>query len=284
MTLQRIVRRAERELSQAWQVTGSLRCPVCGSNVRAFQPIAASFLEHWRIHGFDLDQQRFETLDIEAYHCPKCSATDRDRLYALYIDEFARSAPPRGTAIEFAPSGPLTARLRAALPGWRHRTADLYMANVEDKVDLCDMREQYPDASVDFFICSHVLEHVADDRAALRELNRMLKPGSEGIIMVPLHLDLQETRSVAQSATTAERWRHVGQDDHVRLHAIADFRSRVEGAGLQLRSLGEQHFTADRMRLNGIKPSSVLHIGRKPSNSAADPTRGPSSALPVPRG
>lgn len=33
-----------------------------------------------------------------------------------------------------------------------------------------------PDGIYDFVICNHVLEHVADDRAAYRELIRILKP------------------------------------------------------------------------------------------------------------
>jgi ubiquinone/menaquinone biosynthesis C-methylase UbiE len=42
-------------------------------------------------------------------------------------------------------------------------------------------------ASVDVLICSHVLEHVADDRRLLAEIRRVLKPGGRLILMVPIH-------------------------------------------------------------------------------------------------
>ena len=47
------------------------------------------------------------------------------------------------------------------------------MAGVDDVVDITDM-PMYADGSFDFFICSHVLEHVSDDRRALNELYRIL--------------------------------------------------------------------------------------------------------------
>jgi ubiquinone/menaquinone biosynthesis C-methylase UbiE len=42
-------------------------------------------------------------------------------------------------------------------------------------------------ASVDVLICSHVIEHVADDRRLLAEFRRVLKPGGHLILMVPIH-------------------------------------------------------------------------------------------------
>jgi ubiquinone/menaquinone biosynthesis C-methylase UbiE len=42
-----------------------------------------------------------------------------------------------------------------------------------------------PDASFDAIMCTEVLEHVPDPVAALKELNRLLKPGGHLIITVP---------------------------------------------------------------------------------------------------
>ena len=48
--------------------------------------------------------------------------------------------------------------------------------------------EQLPfrDGSFDVIYCSHVLEHVASDRAAMRELRRVLAPGGWAILQVPI--------------------------------------------------------------------------------------------------
>lgn len=57
-----------------------------------------------------------------------------------------------------------------------YRTADLMMSGVDDVVDITDMNS-YADGSFDFFICSHILEHVSDDGRALNELYRVLTAG-----------------------------------------------------------------------------------------------------------
>lgn len=43
------------------------------------------------------------------------------------------------------------------------------------------------DGSVSTVVCSEVLEHIKDDSQALRELNRVLKPGGALILTVPVH-------------------------------------------------------------------------------------------------
>ncbi len=50
------------------------------------------------------------------------------------------------------------------------------------------------DNSVDAHICFHVLEHIKEDRAAIAELYRTLKPGGVAYIMAPINLDFAETQ------------------------------------------------------------------------------------------
>src|SRR5262249_13884212 len=42
-----------------------------------------------------------------------------------------------------------------------------------------------PDASVDAVVLLNVLEHIKDDRAALRETSRILRPGGVAVVEVP---------------------------------------------------------------------------------------------------
>lgn len=65
-----------------------------------------------------------------------------------------------------------------------YETADLYMAGVDHKVDLTSL--PLASQSVDFVFASHVLEHIRDDRLALAEISRILKPGGIAILPVPL--------------------------------------------------------------------------------------------------
>lgn len=56
------------------------------------------------------------------------------------------------------------------------------------KLDLVQgsaMQLPFADASFDHIACSEVLEHLTDDRAAVRELFRVVKPGGNVVITVP---------------------------------------------------------------------------------------------------
>jgi hypothetical protein len=85
----------------------------------------------------------------------------RDRLAALEPGRHYRF-------IDFAPSLALSHWLRT-FKNIEYRTADYFRPNVDDQVDISNM-PLYGDNSVDLFMCSHILEHVPDDRAAMREL------------------------------------------------------------------------------------------------------------------
>ena len=68
----------------------------------------------------------------------------------------------------------------------------------------------------DFFICSHVLEHIPDDIKAMKELCRVLKTGGKGIAMVPINFEVEKTLE-DPGTNVAARWKYLGQDDHVRI-------------------------------------------------------------------
>ncbi|NJL48008.1 MAG: class I SAM-dependent methyltransferase, partial [Leptolyngbyaceae cyanobacterium SM2_5_2] len=46
-----------------------------------------------------------------------------------------------------------------------------------------------PDAAFDVILCNHVLEHVPDDRAAMLEMRRVLRPGGWALVTVPIWMD-----------------------------------------------------------------------------------------------
>jgi predicted SAM-dependent methyltransferase len=121
----------------------------------------------------------------------------------------------------------------------------------------------YATGSVDMFLCSHVLEHVPNDRQAVRELFRILRPGGWGILMVPLHVALTETYENPAITSDAERWKHFGQNDHLRVYAKPDFFAKVKEAGFALDALDESVFGAEAFRRHGIHTRSVLYIVKK---------------------
>ena len=71
-----------------------------------------------------------------------------------------------------------------------YHTADLMMNGCDFKVDMMYM--PFEDENYDFFICSHVLEHVESDDKAISELYRITKKGGCGILMAPIIVDLEK--------------------------------------------------------------------------------------------
>ncbi|WP_172827126.1 class I SAM-dependent methyltransferase [Mycobacterium asiaticum] len=189
-----------------------------------------------------------------------CGSTDRDRLYKLYIDSFLPPGPRR-RVVEFAPSTPLAAFLQSR-DDLHYRTADLMMDGVDDIVDIVDM-PTYSDASVDFFLCSHVLEHVSDDARALDELYRILTPGGRGIIMTPVTPEgsFDEDPAVTDEG---ERWRRFAQGDHLRLYDRATLCSRIRQSGFELSALDSHTFGEEMFARHAIAPGSVLYVVQKP--------------------
>ena len=77
-----------------------------------------------------------------------------------------------------------------------------------------------PDGAVDYVFTLNVLEHIEDDRAALADIYRVLKPGGRLFVYVPAFMALFSSMD-----------RHVG---HVRRYRLPEMVDRVEGAGFRV--------------------------------------------------
>jgi SAM-dependent methyltransferase len=238
-------------------------CPVCGVELAAFKPGASSYVRMVREHDYIYPLTSIETFNVAAYSCPSCDASDRERLYALYLDRVfsARDPGRRYRLLEFAPSFGLSRKLRRCA-FVDYRSADLFRNNVDDRIDVTDMRA-YADASFDIVLCSHVLEHVPDDRRAMRELRRILRADGFAIVMVPLVHGVDETNEDPAIDTPALRWKYFGSDDHVRQYGKRDFADRLAAAGFAVERLGTGFFGEEAFRRAGIAADSVLYVVRK---------------------
>jgi SAM-dependent methyltransferase len=105
-------------------------------------------------------------------------------------------------------------------------SADLSSPRAMKKLDITDI--PYPDETFDVIYCSHVLEHVPDDRKAMREFCRVLKDTGWAILLVPI--TSEKTFEDSSIVTPAERLRVFGQKDHVRRYG-PDYVDRLRDAG-----------------------------------------------------
>ncbi|MFH1184747.1 MAG: methyltransferase domain-containing protein [Chloroflexota bacterium] len=127
--------------------------------------------------------------------------------------------------LHVAPELMLENRFRK-IPHLDYLSADLSNPRAMVRMDITDIR--LPEHSFDVIYGSHVLEHVPDDRRAMREFRRVLKPGGWALFIVPI---TAETTFEDPAASTPEKRLHLfGQADHVRRYG-PDFQQRLEEAG-----------------------------------------------------
>jgi len=184
----------------------TLVCPCCGHEASAFLP--------------------FGRIPRANALCPVCGALERHRLLALLFERRPSLLAGARSVLHVAPERPLTWRL--ARPGVVYVTCDLMAPSVSVRLDLT--RLPFADRTFDAVLCNHVLEHVPDDRRALAELRRVLRPSGWAILQSPVDHRLEHTLEDPTVTDPAERERLFGQKDHVRQYG-RDYAARLREAG-----------------------------------------------------
>lgn len=113
------------------------------------------------------------------------------------------------------------------VPGVDYLSGDLYSPRAMVKMDITDIH--YPDNSFSVIYCSHVLEHVPEDRKAIAEFFRVLAPGGWALLQVPV---MAKEKSWEDPGITdpAERKKHFGHPEHLRAYG-PDFIDLLRNAG-----------------------------------------------------
>jgi SAM-dependent methyltransferase len=186
----------------------AVRCPCCNRTFR-------SFLTH---------------RGVANVRCPSCGSMERHRLLTLWWRAHPEFLAGVRRILHLAPETPLT-RYLSNLPGVEYLTADLDSPLAAIHCDIQDLPLR--DGFFDLVVCNHVLEHIPDDRLAMRELHRVLSPGGRAIVMCPVARDRDTTLEDATVTTREQRLAVYGQEDHVRLYG-ADYGDRLREAGFTL--------------------------------------------------
>jgi len=91
----------------------------------------------------------------------------------------------------------------------------------------------FKDNSFDIIFCSHVLEHIEEDRKAMKELYRVLKPKGFAILQVPIK-NIENTFEDFSVKDPKEREKVFGQNDHVRIYG-KDYKDRLIESGFNVK-------------------------------------------------
>jgi SAM-dependent methyltransferase len=168
--------------------------------------------------------------------CPNCGAAERHRLQTRVLDRVLDGDWSRQKSIlHFAPEPFFSARLKKASENYK--SADLFRHDVDIKADICDL--PLDDESVDLVYASHVLEHVPNDLAAIREISRVLKPGSIAILPVPIY----------SSGLTVEYGQARPEEaGHVRAPGLSDYFDRYRSVFSKVEVFSSETMSVDRDR------------------------------------
>jgi SAM-dependent methyltransferase len=220
-----------------------VECPICQGRFRRFLPLGNPLRP--------------------GAQCPRCCALERDRLLWLYLtretDFF--SAGPR--LLDYSPAPALAAELRRKA-SLRYVTTAI---SPEDHPDFTADAAALPvgDRAFDAALCIHVLEHVENDRAAMRELARVLRPGGLALVMSPADPARERTFEDARARTPEERRRLFGQADHVRIYG-RDLPDRLAQAGLEVRAVQyAAGLSAQEVRRYGLRTDHLIYRCRRPA-------------------
>ncbi len=199
-----------------------------------------------------------ETLNAEKYLCPNCSASDRDRLIVSFLKKIGLDKADDNTSVlQVAPAGSIHSYIKKECPQIFYRTTDLFMDGVDYKSDIQDLKE-IPSGKFDVIICSHVLEHVQNDDAALQAMKRVLKDDGRIVFLVPVDLSIDKIDE-EWGCSEAENWRRFGQGDHCRKYSRNGLIERLE-KHFCVHKLGKGYFGKEVFESCGLSETSTLYV------------------------
>ena len=204
--------------------------------------------------------------------CSKCFSLERHRLlFELIENEFPAMLNDQCRILHFAAEACLHNQIAKNEKADYHTADNMsqFIHGVEIKpkhcMDITDIK--FEDDSFDYIICNHVLEHVPDDRKAMSELYRVLRPGGVGLINIPARKNETETLD-DPTLTPEQRRKHYGAQDHLRYYANPDFANRLQSVGFTtvIRDYGTET-SLDPIK-NRIMTHEQIVISRKPESKS----------------
>ncbi len=218
----------------------AVQCPVCGGRFRHFIPGGNDRRPNSR--------------------CPFCDSLERHRFLWLYLKRDGFLFSRECTLLHLAPEYCLY-RAFKKLKNINYTSADIASPLAEIHTDITSLI--FRDNSFDFIICSHVLEHIPDDKKALMEMRRVLKPAGRAVIMAPVDTGSETTREDTAGSTPELRQKLFGAQDHVRIYG-KDIMARLEGSGFSVECIDIRPALDGRtMKYHALENGEEIFMCRK---------------------
>ncbi|MBB1537108.1 MAG: class I SAM-dependent methyltransferase [Bacteroidia bacterium] len=190
-----------------------------------------------------------------------CSLSlERHRLIWLYLSRQLHIGETPMRVLHMAPEWCLQNKLKA-MANVCYTSADLESPWASVHCDIQCL--PFDDNHFDLILCNHVLEHIPDDRKAMRELFRVLRPQGIALLLVPQDRSREHTLEDPSINTPALREKFYHQRDHLRLYGL-DYAQRLsnEGFTVEIVDYFSQLPASERTRY-ALRPDDLLYIGHK---------------------
>lgn len=165
---------------------------------------------------------------------PGTLSLERHRLLYLYLKTYSNFFSQENLKVLHVAPEQCFYKLFRNQKNLEYTTTDLFSPLADVKADICDL--PFEDHSFDVVLCNHVLEHIEDDKKAMEEIYRVLKPGAYAILQIPQDYSLDKTYENASITSPEERKKHFGQYDHVRLYGW-DYFDRLKKLGFEVKKV-----------------------------------------------
>lgn len=161
--------------------------------------------------------------------CHYCKSLERHRFAVMIINKMFKSKLSEISVLHIAPEKSVRNYFKEN-SARKYVSIDLMRKDVDFNCDMTDL--PFATGSFDLCFCSHVLEHIPQDIAAMKETYRVLKRGGSFIVMVPIGgPDTDEDEE--KSRTPELRLKYYMQEDHFRRYGT-DIVKRLSDVGFDV--------------------------------------------------
>lgn len=191
---------------------------------------------------------------------PGTLSLERHRLLWLYLNNETNFFSKTLKVLHIAPEQCFY-NLFKNLKNINYTTFDLNSPLADIKGDICNM--PFKENSFDFILCNHVLEHINDDKKAMKELYRVLNKNGTAILQVPINQKSSKTFEDSSIVNKKERIEKFGQYDHIRLYGL-DYFKKLESFGFKVDPLKySKEFTESEIIKYGLIKDEIIPVCKK---------------------
>ena len=189
--------------------------------------------------------------------CPSCGALSRSRALGVYVKKNFKDQSQK--VLDFSPHRSLNDFFKSIFENYISSDFENQFY-AQKSYDITQINEA--DRSFDLIICFHVLEHILEDKKAIKELNRVLKSDGHLLIQVPLKkgVTFQDNSIISKEG----RLKAFGQEDHVRVYGEDSLQLILKEGGFNVNPINiVKEYNKEEKKLYGFSENEIIYSCRK---------------------